>query len=466
MIYLRGEPKIYDQWMWLSGWGYNDIIEYFKKSENNTNSDYLRTGFHGDKGLLSVSEPKYNASIAYSFIDAGKQLGYEEVDLNGNYHTGFMKIQGTIRDGRRCSTAKAYLQSAKDRPNLHISIESHANRLLLDTKKNRAVAVEFVRDKQIYTINASKEIILSAGAINSPKILMLSGIGPKSELDKLKIPVYQNLPVGETLFDHIGYGGLMFSFDKLVALDLNLLKAKNAIQYIKGKGPLTSLNGIVATALLKTKYAVSGIPDIQIIISVVPKVDGSADRKDSGLNTDFYNQIISNNNNTIQIMPVLVQARSFGSLKLQSSNPEDSPIINPNYLKDPMDVARLVEGIKMVLKLTQTNAFTKLNVRQINYNYPNCVYDENNLDKYLECIVRYINVAMFHAACTCRMGSRFDRHAVVDADLKVYKMKGLRVCDASVFPHLPNVLSKAPVIMMGEKVSDLIKSDQHLHVNQ
>lgn len=206
MLYLRGNKKDYEDWeaMGNTGWGYKDALYYFKKSEDNTNPYLTSTPYHSTGGYLTVGEAPFHTPLAAAFVQAGVEMGYENTDLNGEKGTGFMIAQGTIRQGSRCSSAKAFLRPARLRPNLHIAMHAHVTRLMIDPKTKRAFGVEFIRDRKIHYIRASKEVIVSAGSVNSPQILMLSGIGPKAELAKHKIPLIKDAPVGLNLQDHIG----------------------------------------------------------------------------------------------------------------------------------------------------------------------------------------------------------------------------------------------------------------------
>lgn len=253
MIYLRGHKKDYDDWeaMGNTGWGYKEALYYFKKSEDNTNPYLTTTPYHNTGGYLTVGEAPFHTPLAAAFVQAGTEMGYENVDLNGEKGTGFMIAQGTVRKGSRCSSAKAFLRPARLRPNLHVAMHSHVTRLMIDPKTKRAFGVEFIRDRRVHHIRASKEVIVSAGSVNSPQILMLSGIGPKAELAKHKIPLIKDAPVGENLQDHIGMGGLTFSANREVSIvESRVQSASTVLQYaIFGQGPLTILGGVEGLGL-------------------------------------------------------------------------------------------------------------------------------------------------------------------------------------------------------------------------
>lgn len=218
MMYVRGNRMDYDNWMKQGnpGWGYDDVLYYFKKSEDNRNPYLARTPYHSIGGYLTVSEAPYKTPLADAFIEAGIEMGYDIRDINGERQTGFMTPQGTIRRGARCSTAKAFLRPARLRKNLHVFLNAQVTRVAINPSTKIAYGVELIKDKQQYFVKSKKEVILSAGSIGSTQLLLLSGIGPKEHLDQLDIPVLADLKVGKNLQDHIGLGGFAFNIDKEV----------------------------------------------------------------------------------------------------------------------------------------------------------------------------------------------------------------------------------------------------------
>lgn len=198
MLYLRGNKRDYDIWeeQGNPGWSSHDVLRYFKKSEDNQNPYLVRTPYHASGGYLTVQEAPFHTPLATAFVQAGQEMGYENRDINGEHQTGFMMAQGTTRRGSRCSTAKAFLRPVRLRKNLHVAMHAHATKVLVHPKSKRAYGVEFVRDDKIFHVRANKEVIVSGGAVNSPQLLMLSGIGPKEHLHDLGIPVIQDSKVG------------------------------------------------------------------------------------------------------------------------------------------------------------------------------------------------------------------------------------------------------------------------------
>ncbi|XP_017779966.1 PREDICTED: glucose dehydrogenase [FAD, quinone]-like [Nicrophorus vespilloides] len=467
MLYVRGNRKDYDLWESLGnpGWNYEEVLKYFKKSEDNRNPYLAKTDYHSSGGYLTVQESPWRTPLVLAFVEAGQEMGYDNRDINGERQDGFMVAQGTIRRGTRCSTAKAFLRPVKLRKNLQTALNAHVTRLLINPTTMRVYGVEFVRHGRKQIVLARKEVILSAGAINSPQIMMLSGLGPREHLQKLGIPVLRNLAVGDNLQDHVGMGGLTFLVDKPISIVQNRFQAfPMTMQYItKGKGPMTTLGGVEGLAFVNTIYGNRSWPDIQFHMAPasINSDGGLKVRKVLGLTDLLYNTVYKPiaNKDSWTMMPLLLRPKSRGTVRLKSKSPFHYPIIDANYFAHRADIDTLVEGAKIAIKISQSPVFKKFNSRLHTIPFPNCRDHKFGSDAYWECHIRTISMTIYHPVGTCKMGPEWDSTAVVDPRLRVYGVKGLRVIDTSIMPTIPSGNTNAPAIMVGEKGADLIKED-------
>lgn len=467
MMYVRGNRYDYDAWeaQGNPGWAGKDVLPYFKKSEDQQNPYLARTNFHSTGGYLTVGEAPWHTPLAAAFVQAGVELGYENRDINGETQTGFMIAQGTIRRGSRCSTGKAFLRPIRLRKNLHITMNSLVTRVLIDPVTKVAYGVEFFREGHYHTITATKEVILSGGSINSPQLLMLSGIGPQEELVRHNIPVVNNLRVGFNLQDHVALGGLTFMANQPVGIiETRIHSLVNVLQYaVLGQGPLTAMGGVEGLAFVKTKYANQSIdfPDIEFhFIPGSTNSDGGRQiKKAHGLTEKFYDKVFGpiNDKDTWSILPMLLRPRSRGQIKLRSKSPFEYPLIYPNYFQDDFDMKTLVEGVKIAVAISKTQSMKRFGSQMNSYKFPACDHIPMYTDLYWECMIRQYSATVYHPVGTCKMGPYWDAEAVVDPELKVYGVKHLRVIDASIMPTLVSGNTNAPVIMIGEKGADMIK---------
>ncbi|KYN16224.1 PREDICTED: glucose dehydrogenase [FAD, quinone]-like [Trachymyrmex cornetzi] len=466
MIATRGGAEDYDRWaqMGNEGWAYKDVLKYFKKLETidipELQSDTI---YHGTKGPLHISYPLFHTPLAEAFLDAGKELGYPLLDYNGKNMIGFSYAQTTMINGTRMSSNRAYLHPARNRRNLHVTRESRVKKVLINRHTNQAIGVEFIKHRQIIRVFASKEIILCAGAIGSPQLLMLSGIGPNKHLSELGINVVRDLPVGKNLMDHVAFGGLMWTVDEPVSLQLTDV-INPTYPYMRDflmrqSGPIMT-PGCEALAFIDTKHSIKlhGLSDIEllfcgsgfnIILSII-----------TGLNNRMR-QIWNKYSNTHRwtILPMLLKPKSRGWIKLLANDINVKPEIVPNYFDNPEDVKTMIDGIKAAISVGRTKAMKHFGSRLSNDTFPGCENNEYDSYDYWECAMRTASLTIYHYTGTCKMAPKEDPTAVVDPRLKVIGIQGLRVADGSIMPEIISGHTNVPIFMIAEKLADMIKED-------
>ena len=329
----------------------------------------------------------------------------------------------------------------------------------------RVTGVKFVRNNFHYHVRVRKEVILSAGAIASPQLLMLSGVGPAAHLSSLSIPVVADLPVGDNMQDHVGFQGLVFQIDRPYSfVSANLTNGPSALNYLKRRrGPGTTNGGIEGLAWIKTKYAAvdRDWPDVQFHFGSGSVTSDPSVRSASGFRDDLWNEYYEPlvNTPTLSMIPMLLRPQSTGTIRLASADPFAKPLIDPRYFAVEQDLKVLVEGIKFALAMSKTTAFQQLGTKFPTTPLSACQDYTPWTDDYWGCFVRHFSQTYHHAVGTCKMGPSGDSTAVVDPRLRVHGIQGLRVVDASVMPKMPSGNTNAPTIMVAEKAADMVKQD-------
>ena len=444
-VYMRGNPRDYDLWQQQGnvGWSWADVLPYFRRSEHQQRGGDT---FHGDAGELHVSDLAEPHAASKAFVAAGEAIGLPfNPDFNGAAQDGIGYVQYTIRRGVRHSAATAFLDPARSRSNLTIETDAHVLRIVVEN--GRACGVEYQRGDTRHTVTAS-EVILSGGAINSPQVLMLSGIGSAAELQSFGIPVVRDLPgVGRNLHDHIYAHYLSrvepgFSINSLI---LNAASARTSwrllphvLQYAwRRTGLLTSAAAQVAAFARSGEHVET--PDLQIQFRPFSMIITKEGR------------FVAEDHPAVTASCSHIQPRSRGALTLRTPEPLDAPAILFNYLDAAEDQRAMIAGVKIIRHIFAAAPIAKHVVAEA-LPGPDCSSDDDIL-----AYLRGHAQAMYHPVGTCRMGN--DAMAVVDARLRVRGLAGLRVVDASVMPSIVSGNTNAPTIMIAEKAADMIRAD-------
>ncbi|CAG9835424.1 unnamed protein product [Diabrotica balteata] len=462
MMYTRGTPKDYDSWAAAGneGWSYRDVLPVFKRFEDNKEIGTLvEAEFHGTGGPLTTSRFNDQPELAYDILTAAKQSGQKvNKDLNGRDPSGFAIAQSNTRNGVRLSSARAYIRPQRYNTNLHVMLNSTVTKINLrkDGKQKIVDSVEFVYEDKKYTVKVKSEVVLAAGAINSPQILLLSGIGPKADLDKVGIQQVHDLPgVGKNLKNHVTFYITYLLKKKKDFVDLDWATAMNYI--VNKKGPMSSTGMSQVTARINSKYAdPSGSnPDLQIFFAGY-----LAKCAKTGEARALEDPEKPDNPKTLTMSPVTLHPKSKGYVTLKSKNPLDAPLMVANYLSEPEDVQVLVDGIRVIQKLMNTTVMKqKYGPELIKEDYGECNKKyKHDSDDFWQCAIRYYTGPENHQACSLKMGPSSDPMAVIDNRLMVHGIDGIRVMDASAMPILVSGNTHATIVMMAERGVDFIKA--------
>ncbi|CAB3220578.1 unnamed protein product [Arctia plantaginis] len=476
MIYTRGRPEEWDRIASAGnyGWSYREVLKYYKKSERAHLEGLEGSPYRGTNGEMDIEFVKYRTPLIEAFLQAGRILGSPTTDYNSPEQLGFGHVQANIKSGKRLSAAKVFLRPNKKRPNLHILPLTTVTRVLIDKYTKTAYGVEYVRNRLKNKVRARREVILSAGPIASPQLLMLSGIGPKKHLQKHGLRVIQNLPVGKTLYDHITFPGLIFPLNVTnIALNENRDgNVQNLIEWMQfGDNVVSSPGGVEGIGYIKTLASdePDQIPDIELIsLGGSLLADGGltgskAIRRGMKITEQTFDAAFGSIDNTdaYSIFPMLLHPKSVGYLELKDNNPFSHPKMHGNYLTHPHDVGTLIAAIRYIQTLVATPPFQKYGATLHKAHYLQCPELSFNSDEYWECAIRTLTATLHHQIATCRMGPENDPLAVVDPELRVHGVHRLRVIDSSIIPRTLSVHTHAPAVMIGEKGSDMIKATWH-----
>ena len=437
MIYTRGQREDYDHWAALGnpGWSFDEVLPYFKRAENNERGG---DAFHGSGGPLNVKDLPEPNPFSKLFVDAGVAAGFPaNNDFNGASQEGVGMYQVTHRNGERHNIARAYLHPAMGRPNLQVITSAHTTRILLEGR--RAVGVEYHKDGALHQVRATREVLLSAGALQSPQIPMLSGIGPGAHLQQQGIAVLHDLPgVGAHLHDHIDVVQVVSAAAEKdlfgVSLSGLLRIARGALQWRNSRTGMLTTNFAEAGGFIRSRPTEER-PDLQLHFVVAKLVD-------HGRKTVFgygYSGHVC-----------LLRPLSRGNLTLASSDPMAAPRIDPNFLGERDDVDRLVQGFKVLRTILSQAPLARRGGREVD------VLAAAQTDAQIEQFLRTYADTVYHPVGSCRMGNT--AMDVVDAQLRVHGMQGLRVVDASIMPQVVSGNTNAPTVMIAEKAVDMMRA--------
>jgi len=438
MLYVRGQKEDYDEWQALGneGWGYRDMLPYFIRSEHH--ETLAGTPYHGKGGNLHISAPESaEYPMSEAFVDAARQAGFVySSDFNGANQEGVGYFHLNIKNGRRFGAADAYLKPAMNRQNLTVLTDAHVKKVVFGGK--RAVAVELRHKGQDRVLRADREIILSGGAINSPQLLQLSGIGERAELEKLGIQCHHELPsVGRNLQEHVDACVLVSSRKNngfTASLGGLLKMLPDTIRYIFSKRGKLAKSITEAGGFIKSSDRVDR-PDVQLHMLPLLFDDSGRDLK-----------LMSNPGYSVHVC--VLRPKSTGTVTITSADPFAAPEIDYNFFADPDDCKVMVDGIRQARRILAARAFDDYRGEEIHPG-PDCQSDEQILEKVKEKVG-----LVYHPVGTCKMGT--DELAVVDPQLKVRGLEGLRVVDASIMPRLTSGNTNAPTIAIAEKAADMI----------
>ncbi len=436
LVYVRGNPMDFERWQdehGAKGWGYAQVLPYFKRAEGRHEGG---DAYRGGEGPLSTAYGTLNNPLHHAWLEAAQQAGYALTeDYNGFRQEGFGRMDMTVRDGTRCSAAKAYLYPARKRPNLHIVQHALATRILFEG--TRAIGIAYERGGKVYEAKANREVILSGGPINSVQLLKLSGIGPAAELRQHGIAVVADRPgVGANLQDHLEFYFQM-ACTKPVSLygQANLLgKALAGAEWLFFRRGIGATNHFESCGFIRSRAGIP-YPDIQYhFFPMAINYDGSSLATEHGFQA--------------HVGPM--RSKSRGSVTLRSADPHDAPKIFFNYMSHPDDWEEMRACVRLTREIFQQPAFAPWRGREIQPG-ADCVTDEQ-IDAF---IAEHVESAL-HPSCTCKMGAIDDPMAVVDPELRVIGVTGLRIVDSSVMPSITTGNLNAPTIMIGEKAADHI----------
>lgn len=467
MLHVRGNRQEYDRWCseGSAGWCYDQVWPYFEKMEKPQGN-----ATHPE-GYANLNEfGQYDQHLVDLLLNASDELGVPKIKdfVEGSY-IGYAETKGSVSNGLRSSTGKSYLAKVRERSNLKVIKNAQVTKINFNEQQDRVTSIEFIlQQEKSLKVHVKREAILSAGTIDSAKLLMLSGVGPESLLKSLNIPVIHNLPIGENLQDHVA----ALVYFRVPAPHVEPTKYRDDIYQflIHKKGPLSTIGIGSLIAFLKTNpFANSSIyPDLQLLHASIRRGNlMGIDLLTKGMETkqefrEFLRMQVENYD-VIGVLVLVSQPKSRGNIKLKSSSVADPPIIDSGYLKESEDVASLMRGLDYMNRLEATTTFKNKQAEIIHIPIEECDKFPFKSPEYWRCYISYFSKTGYHPAGTIKMGAHADKTVCVDPQLKLKGVQNLRVVDASIMPYITSGNTNAPTMMIAEKASDLIKEQWKLY---
>ncbi|XP_053985405.1 glucose dehydrogenase [FAD, quinone]-like [Hylaeus volcanicus] len=451
MAYHRGHAKDFQRWADAGneGWSWEEVLEYYKKSEDNREIGRVSPKYHAQGGPMTVERFPWQPEFTKSIMEAAEEVGFGVTeDMTGDKITGFTVAQTISRNGVRLSSVSAFIRPVSNRPNLDVATNAMVTKIITNGKT--AIGVELIMNGLTYIVTAQKEVIVSGGTINSARLMLLSGIGPKEHLQSVNVPVVHDLPgVGENFHNHQSFG-IAFTLDEQ-AYSLFTQEAMNQYLYDQ-TGPMSGTGLAQVTGVLASEYTTPDDPDIQIFFAgyqatCTPKIT-------------IPDLTTYDNKMTVRFSSVNLRPHSRGRVTLKDNNPFSQPSIWSNDVGTEIDANIIVSGIRSILKLANSTAMQKRGLKMVHEPIKECTARYcMGTDDYWRCAVSWGTRPENHQSGSCKMGPASDPMAVVDPRLRVHGMQGLRVADASVMPQVVSGNPVAAINMIGEKAADMIKQD-------
>ncbi|XP_023246417.1 glucose dehydrogenase [FAD, quinone]-like [Copidosoma floridanum] len=469
MLYVRGTKQDFDGWkdQGNDGWGYEDVLPYFLKIENYHPEVVAKYGgTFGTGGPLTLRPYNYSVSGAQDLLlEAAKELRIPVLDMfNKEENIGFGKAYGALENGVRQNDAKAYLNPIRDRSNLYVMKSARVDSVVMAGK--RATGVKVTLKSEQVELKAKKEVIVSSGALASPHILMLSGIGPREELERHNVELVGDLPVGKHLQNHLIWMGVYLTFLNKSTQASNTQERILDWTYeylLHRKGEFSTVGGTDLLGFLNTKNQNANYRNIQFHFAHIPQ-NQPEKIATVGRAFNFAEDLVSDmlqlnlESDSIVVGSILLHPKSIGQLKLKSKYPKDQIEIHATYLDNQEDIDQMLEGLDIARGLLKTKPFKDLDAKLHRFNIAGCAAYPTDSREYWECNMRYTTSTAYHPTGSCKMGPN-SKHSVVDNHLKVHGVEGLRVIDASIMPEITSGNTHAPVLMIAEKGADMIKKE-------